>query len=359
MKSKASLSLKIMPPPPRRTTALVALSLFAIFSRIESGGSLRREVADEEWDGQQPRLERRLYLNGNINVSGGPTVFDVDYKPGCAYGLSVKMDLASKIDVGVGSLVEQNLHTETRSKMAVSQSNDPADGRLIEIEVEAVKVNMDFMGQSTSYDSDDTKNSKPVSGLDVIKAMVGTTKEIVLDSDGEVVAITEDEELLNFLEETGGRRGQVEKLAMSNSFQQMVRITEAVAFDSVLPGDAWEFDDLQLDSSILYDGQGDYLGKISHEGRQLHVITLEGNSQELIDDVGNVKEGAMIKQARITATIYWDTDKKFIRWADVTQHMALLTKSTLDETKKMEIPVNQIMKISIDMECPESGNSSL
>ena len=67
----------------------------------------------------------------------------------------------------------------------------------------------------------------------------------------------------------------------------------------------------------------------------------------------------MIKQVRITVTIYCDTDKESIRWANITQHMASLMMSILDATKNMEIPINQITRIFINMECPESGNNSL
>ena len=43
--------------------------------------------------------------------------------------------------------------------------------------------------------------------MGIIKAVVGMTMEIVLNSNGEVVGITEGEDLLDFLEDTGGRGG--------------------------------------------------------------------------------------------------------------------------------------------------------
>ena len=60
--------------------------------------------------------------------------------------------------------------------------------------------------------------------------------EIVLNSGREVVGITEDEYLLDLLEDTGGRGGQVQKIAMSNSFHKMAFIAKTVKFDSVLNG---------------------------------------------------------------------------------------------------------------------------
>ena len=43
--------------------------------------------------------------------------------------------------------------------------------------------------------------------MGIIKAVVGMTMEIVLNSNGEVVGITEGEDLLDLLEDTGGRGG--------------------------------------------------------------------------------------------------------------------------------------------------------
>ena len=54
------------------------------------------------------------------------------------------MEQASKMEIGVGLLMEKNLHTETSRKMAVLKINDPEYRRLVEIELEAIKVNMDL-----------------------------------------------------------------------------------------------------------------------------------------------------------------------------------------------------------------------
>ena len=43
--------------------------------------------------------------------------------------------------------------------------------------------------------------------MGIIKTVVGMAMEIVINSNGEVVGIPEDEDLLNLLEETGGRGG--------------------------------------------------------------------------------------------------------------------------------------------------------
>ena len=67
----------------------------------------------------------------------------------------------------------------------------------------------------------------------------------------------------------------------------------------------------------------------------------------------------MINQERIAAAIYWDIDKKLIIWANANHHKTLLTKITLDDTKTMDITINQIMKMIINIECLESGNSAL
>ena len=61
---------------------------------------------------------------------------------------------------------------------------------------------------------------------------------------------------------------------MYNSFQQMDWISETMLFGSILPGNTWEFGYLWLDISILYDGQRGSLGKISHEGSKVNIVTL-------------------------------------------------------------------------------------
>ena len=53
--------------------------------------------------------------------------------------------------------------------------------------------------------SNDPENSKSLSSLVIIKSNVGTEMEILFNFDRDVVGITEDEKLLNFLEEDGGR----------------------------------------------------------------------------------------------------------------------------------------------------------
>ena len=67
----------------------------------------------------------------------------------------------------------------------------------------------------------------------------------------------------------------------------------------------------------------------------------------------------MINNSRITSAIYWDIDNNLIIWSDAIQHMTLLTKITLGETKTMDIHTNKIMRMLINIECLESGNISL
>ena len=54
------------------------------------------------------------------------------------------MDQVSKMYTIVGSLIENNLHTEKRINMSVSRRNGMAEGRLVKIELEAIKVNVEL-----------------------------------------------------------------------------------------------------------------------------------------------------------------------------------------------------------------------
>ena len=83
--------------------------------------------------------------------------------------------------------------------------------------------------------------------------------------------------------------------------------------------------------------------------------TLRGRSMTF----KKIKEDTIIKQASITATIYREIYKKSIRCESITHNMKLSTKIILDETKTMDISINNIMQIFIDMEFPEIGNISL
>ena len=141
LKSKAYLPLMITPTT-HRTTDLMELYLSRIFSCVGAFVSLPWKGADEEWDGEHPFLKSRIYLNGNINVSDSPVVFNVEYNLVCAYGLPEKTDQASNMDTRDGLLMDHKLHTDTKRKMVVLQSNGPVDRGLVKIEVEAVKVNI-------------------------------------------------------------------------------------------------------------------------------------------------------------------------------------------------------------------------
>ena len=59
----------------------------------------------------------------------------------------------------------------------------------------------------------DPGNSKPLSILGKIKAVVGMTMDIIINSDGGVVGIARCEYPLIFLEESGGGGG-VEKISI-------------------------------------------------------------------------------------------------------------------------------------------------
>ena len=56
--------------------------------------------------------------------------------------MSVNIEKLYKIDIKFKSLIDNNLHTETMIKVAVSQINYLEDRRLVKSDMEDVKVNM-------------------------------------------------------------------------------------------------------------------------------------------------------------------------------------------------------------------------
>ena len=48
-----------------------------------------------------------------------------------------------------------------------------------------------------------------------------------------------------------------------------------------------------------------------------------------------------------------------IRWADVTHNIISLKYIILDDTKTMDTPINNIIKIFINMDFPDRGNRIL
>ena len=155
-----------------------------------------------------------------------------------------------------------------------------ADGRLTKIEVEAVKVNMD----SAIIPNNPILFSVWESLRPWLKNN-GDHYQLQWGGDGNHWGWGSPQ----FPRGDWGEEVKFKKLAIYNRFQHMDSIDETTPFKNVLPRDARGFGYLRLYRSIIYNGQGGYLGKISHEGRNVNIIKIWGDSQEPINDVGNVK----------------------------------------------------------------------
>uniref|UniRef100_A0A7R9VSM6 Uncharacterized protein n=1 Tax=Pseudictyota dubia TaxID=2749911 RepID=A0A7R9VSM6_9STRA len=313
--------------------------------------------------------------NDEIDRSGPSALFKTEYDVGSIYVQHVDMDQSTKIAIVEGMEMEQKMHMEMDAELEVSEVEEPAGGREIDMTFSHVVMNMDAgEGMTMDFDSDlPDDGSNPAFAM--MGDMVGQTITVITDEDGDVV---EANGLggLNPLGGGGAAAGAQDPTASLTSpeqFQQMSRMAKVVPADKkVGPGDEWEFEDLQMDGAMSYSGTATFVGYRDHADNngdihQVAVFAFEGSLQMDLEKLGNalgvdtegedeseaiemveeVMESVKVTQSRMTTTMYWDNKDHFIRWSEVSLDMVMQMTNPIDQSL-IEVPTMQVLKTSVD-----------